>query len=107
MDFNPCGSGDLHTTRGGRDIVTNKFNSSGGLQWTKVWGGPGDDLGPGLALDATGNVFATGSFSGTVSFDPWGASADQGSPGSEGVFVTRFTAVPLTNGGYLPVIAGR
>ncbi len=107
VDFNPWGSpGDVHTAQGGRDIFMNKFDSGGRLQWTKIWGGPGEDLSLGLAVDATGTAFATGGFFGTVDFNPWGAPDNQGIPAQESAFLTRFAAVgvPLNVSSYLPLV---
>ncbi|RYY17047.1 MAG: hypothetical protein EOO36_10285, partial [Cytophagaceae bacterium] len=56
------------TGAGGYDIVVAKLNASGAWQWAKQAGGSGYDQGNGIALDASGNVFAIGTYSGTGSF---------------------------------------
>lgn len=53
---------------GGFDAFVVKLDSAGILLWANPFGGAGDDVGEGgVALDAAGNVYATGSFSGTPS----------------------------------------
>lgn len=39
-------------------------------QWAKGIGGTESDVGQAIAVDAEGNVYTTGYFSGTVDFDP-------------------------------------
>ncbi|MBF0458314.1 MAG: SBBP repeat-containing protein [Nitrospirae bacterium] len=48
------------TYGGGYDAFAAKLNSSGGLQWNTFLGGAGDDLGYGIAVDTSGNVYVTG-----------------------------------------------
>jgi len=55
-------------TLGGADWFLAKYGSTGNLLWVKSWGGPSEDLLDGLAVDANGDVIATGRFSGTASF---------------------------------------
>jgi uncharacterized delta-60 repeat protein len=45
------------------DIITLKYNSSGTLQWIKVYNGSGnsDDLAAGIRIDSSGNAYVTGS----------------------------------------------
>ncbi len=38
--------------------------------WAKSMGGPSGDIGHALTIDIAGNIYATGTFSGTVDFDP-------------------------------------
>ena len=48
-----------------------KFNSEGSMVWSKSVGANGSfNSSPDLEVDASGNVFVSGSFSGTVDFDP-------------------------------------
>jgi hypothetical protein len=45
-----------------------------GFGWALGLGGTGMDIGHGVATDADGNVYALGTFAGTVNFDPSGAN---------------------------------
>jgi len=44
----------------GGDVVLLKFDSSGSLVWQETWGGTGEDVGWGVAVDNSGNVFVIG-----------------------------------------------
>lgn len=53
------------------DIFIAKLDASGNLLWAGSMGVPNsDDKGESIAVDAAGNVYITGNFSGTVDFDP-------------------------------------
>ncbi len=94
VDFNPgSGTTNLPTVGGG---YIAKLTSAGALTWAKaleesattsssatVWG---------LATDAGGNIYATGSFSGTVDFNPGTAVASRTSAGSSDIFVLKLTS---------------
>jgi hypothetical protein len=49
----------------GYDIVTIKYNSGGQLMWNSRFASSGDDIPTAMALDAVGNVYVTGSSSGS------------------------------------------
>ena len=55
---------------GGYDMFVTKLNSSGILVWVKTIGGTGNDYCNGMRLNASGNIYMTGTFIGTVDFDP-------------------------------------
>ena len=61
------GSQDL-VSDGQADIFLAKYDSGGGHQWSKRFGGIGYDACFSLATDAEGSVFTTGNFQGVVSF---------------------------------------
>ena len=61
----------LNSTSGSRDVYVAKYNSSGSVQWAKKFGGSGEDVGHGIAVDkinnrvhVTGFVTTAGSISG-------------------------------------------
>ena len=69
-DFDP-GTSVFHLTSAGLDdVFVSKLDNAGNFVWTRRIGGADDDLGYGIAIDASGRVFTTGSFRGTVDFDP-------------------------------------
>ena len=70
------------------DIFLVKFDVDGVHQWSRSTGGPLDDEGAAVAIDATGNVVTTGSFTGTIN---WGGS-DLTSAGSGDVYLAKYDA---------------
>jgi len=52
---------DGNTNIGGEDIFLVKYNSAGTKQWTRQLGTTSSDAANGLALDASGNIYITGS----------------------------------------------
>lgn len=55
------GGGNL-TTYGGQDVFVARLAPNGSLLWATNAGGPGDDVGMGVAVDGTGHVYVTGDF---------------------------------------------
>jgi gliding motility-associated-like protein len=64
------------------------------LEWVKQMGGSNNEGGKDVAIDAAGNIYSTGFFTGSVDFDPGPGvfllTAPQSS--EEDVFITKFTA---------------
>ena len=54
----------------GSDIYVSKLAADGTFAWAIQLGDVGDEWDGGLAVDAAGNPHVTGSFVGTVNFDP-------------------------------------
>jgi hypothetical protein len=70
-DFDPtAGTFNLISNSGTQDIFVCKLNPSGNLIWAKQMSGPFSEMGNSIQVDNSGNVYVTGSFSGTVDFDP-------------------------------------
>ena len=73
---------------GGFDVSLARYDASGVHQWSKRFGGTGNDLGNGLALDGAGQLIMTGNYN---------AGADFGfgpftSTGSDDIFLAKYTA---------------
>jgi hypothetical protein len=71
-DFDPSPTGVASFTSNGlNDTYIEKLDSSGNFAWVRVLGNSdSNDSGRKLALDSSGNVYVTGTFSSTVDFDP-------------------------------------
>jgi hypothetical protein len=91
-DFDPGVGADTLTSNGSADIYISKLDSSGNLVWSKRIGGSGIDIGWSIALDASGNVYTTGYFSGTADFDPGPGTYNLISNGSFDVFILKLNA---------------
>ncbi|GCE96841.1 hypothetical protein NIES46_49150 [Arthrospira platensis NIES-46] len=94
IDINGDGTADLVSAGWAEDTYIAKFNRDGALVWAQSielnnWGGP-FNIDPGIAVDGTGNVYATGSFSGSIDINGDG-TADLVSAGwEEGAYIAKF-----------------
>ncbi|MED5293827.1 MAG: SBBP repeat-containing protein, partial [Actinomycetota bacterium] len=84
VDF---GAGNV-TAVGSSDAFVTKLNSAGAHQWTTTFGGTGDDVGFGVAVDGSGNVHLTGRFAGTVDFGAGNVTAAH----TQDAFVTKLNS---------------
>ncbi|WP_435355385.1 SBBP repeat-containing protein [Emticicia sp. SJ17W-69] len=73
---------------GQNDIFVAKYNNVGILQWVQSAGGTSDDRGYGIAIDATGNVYITGSFFGNTTF----GSNTINSTGGHDIFILKYNS---------------
>ena len=89
------GAGNV-TSNGGYDVFVTKLNSSGVHQWTTTFGGTltgNDDFGGPVAVDSSGNVYATGYFTGTVDFGAGNVSSNQiNAAYNKAMFVTKLNS---------------
>lgn len=70
QDFDP-GAGVFNLSSNGlEDGFTLKLDTNGNFLWAFNWGGSSQDGGGAAGIDASGNVYTTGFFVGTVDFDP-------------------------------------
>ena len=69
MDFDP-GTGIVNkTSSGGTDAFVLKLDGNGNFMWIKSFGNNNNDNCSDFRLDATGYMYLTGGFNGTVNFD--------------------------------------
>ena len=88
-DFDP-GPDTLNLTSAGlSDIFIQKLDSSGNLLWAISMGGVSYDYGYSITTDALGNVYTTGTFRGTVDFDPSTDTLYLTSNGSDDIFIQK------------------
>jgi hypothetical protein len=90
-DFDP-GSGvyELHA-QGGTDVFISKLTSSGNFVWAKYLGGGADDYSYAIAIDASGDLYTTGSFQAWSDFDPGPGSTVFTTAGGYDIFVQKMS----------------
>ena len=92
VDFDPNLINTVYLTSAGlQDIFILKLDSLGNYLWAKNIGGAGYDYGNSIVFDtiANGSVLLTGSFSGTVDFDPSAAIHSVTSAGTQNSFLLK------------------
>ncbi|HLG34909.1 MAG TPA: T9SS type A sorting domain-containing protein [Bacteroidia bacterium] len=89
VDFDPGAATFNLTPTGIRDIFISKIDSSGNFVWAKAMGGTDYGKGNSIAPDASGNVYASGYFYGTVDFDPGAGVFNLTSAGYEDIFISK------------------
>ncbi len=92
VDFDPgTGTANL-TSLGGNEIFIQKLDASGNFIWAKSFGASSTDAGQSITVDASGNVYTTGNFQGTIDFDPGAGTAILISAGAFDFFVQKLDA---------------
>ena len=101
VDFDP-GAGVHNLTAAGKaDIFVSKLDLSGNFVWVKQMACTNSSYSGGLVLDATGNIYTTGAFSGTIDFDPGPGVYDLTSAGSStNIFINKMTHCTSGNTSY-------
>ncbi|MBS4065693.1 MAG: SBBP repeat-containing protein, partial [Chitinophagaceae bacterium] len=93
VDFDPGpGQSNLTSYANSPDIFILKLNASGSFAWVKRIGGLSADLVNSMVIDPSGNIYTTGTFQGTVDFDPGPGSLSLISAGMSDIFVTKLDA---------------
>ena len=70
VDFDPGAGTASLSSNGDADIFVQKLDSDGNFLWANSMGGSASDLGSGIAVNDSGEVYVTGSFRELVDFDP-------------------------------------
>lgn len=90
VDFDPSASTTNLQSNGGSDIFIAKYADNGDLIWAKGIGGTtSSDLGRSLAIDSENNIYISGTFGGTVDFDPGTSSTNLTATGAD-AFVAKY-----------------
>jgi hypothetical protein len=94
-DFDPgAGTYYLSTyTVGISDVFILKLDLSGDFVWAKNIGGPYQNCDANsITVDLSGNVYTTGSFTGTTDFDPGAGTYNLLSHGKKNIFISKLNA---------------
>ncbi|MFT6923491.1 MAG: hypothetical protein ACJA1C_002506 [Crocinitomicaceae bacterium] len=92
VDFDPGPGTTMLWSNGIDDIFIQKLNASGNFLWAKSMGSTGYDYGRSIEVDVSGNVYTTGSFEGTVDFDPGAGTVNVTSNGGSDIFIQKLDA---------------
>jgi len=71
------------------DALLSKFSSDGDVLWTRLWGGSGNTIGHGVAVDDSGSAYVAGYFEGSNDFDPGPGADNHTSNGLWDAFLSR------------------
>jgi hypothetical protein len=91
-DFDPGAGIHNLTSVGGQDIFILKLNTLGSFTWAKSIGASGYEAGACCSIDASGNVYTTGSFYGTIDFDPGVGVYNLTSAGNYSIFISKLNS---------------
>jgi hypothetical protein len=90
MDFDPGPAQFFLTSIGYTDVFIAKYSPNGNLIFAKSFGSTDPDFGSDIAIDPTGNIIITGSFQGSVDFDPGPGTQIHTSSGWSDVFFGKY-----------------
>jgi len=103
VDFDP-GIGVFNLTANGYhwDIFITKLEGNGNFVWAKSIGNSASDIGNSIAIDATENVYTTGTFTNIVDFDPGSGNYSLSSVGygNEAIFILKLSQAPLVGANF-------
>jgi hypothetical protein len=88
-DFDPGIEHAYKTSVGYSDAYVVRFDPSGNFTWAVTWGGGAADWANKMAVDGQGRIDVTGSFAGTVDFNP-GDGTDNHTSVNVDVFLIQF-----------------
>ena len=92
VDFDPGAGVYTLSAAGDADIFVSKLDISGNFVWAKQMACTNSGYSNSIELDATGNIYTAGAFSGTVDFDPGvGVYNLTSSGGSTNIFINKMT----------------
>ena len=89
VDFDPGLETSTLTSAGSNDVFLSKFGPSGNYLWARKFGGSSSDGSTPISVDATGNIYASGDFTGTVDFDPTDGELNLTAVGTKDNFISK------------------
>lgn len=89
VNFNPGVANTWLTSTGSVDVFVQKLSPNGNLIWVRKVGGSSYDRPYALAIDRSNNLITTGTFIGTVDFDPSGGIANLSSAAYSDAFIQK------------------
>ena len=94
MDFDPSPAVANLTSVGSQkdDTFLAKYNANGNYLWAISFGGLEYTIPSSLALDASGNAYVTGIYTGTVDFDPTANIENYTSIGTNDIFLCKYNS---------------
>jgi type IX secretion system substrate protein/beta-propeller repeat-containing protein len=110
-DFDPNGGIFNLTSAGGRDIFISKLDASGNFVFASGMGATSDQMGNAIAVDASYNIYTTGTFIGAVDFNPNPGTNNLTSFGRPDAFVHKMSqctspSATITPGGPVSFCSG-
>jgi len=89
VDFDPGTGTTTLTSAGYQDVFVQKMDSAGNFLWARSFGGPSYDKVSSISIDASGNVYTTGTFQETMTFDTGAGDFTLTSGGYTDIFVFK------------------
>ncbi|PSK90380.1 SBBP repeat-containing protein [Taibaiella chishuiensis] len=90
VDFDPGPGTTALTAAGSNDVFIIKLNPAGNLVWAKQIGGANGSIeNKAITIDKRGNVITTGTFSGTLDFNPGAAVTNLSSSGWGSIYISK------------------
>lgn len=92
VDFDPGPNTFNLTSAGDSDIYIQKLDANGNFLWCQRFGGVDYDGSEDIAVDRNGNIYATGTFEGTVDFDAGAGVSTLTSVSDDDVYIQKLDA---------------
>lgn len=91
VDFDPGAGTHNLSSNGSNDAFIQKLDASGDFVWAHSFGGTDNDNGFSIKVDGSGNIYATGYFTGTTDVDPGAGINDLSATGDHDIFVLKWS----------------
>lgn len=89
VDFDPTAGQQVLNGAGFKDIFIAKYSSNGLLQWVKQIGNTDDQTAFDISVSTSGSLYITGSFEGTLDFNPGPGINNFSSQGNSDIFILK------------------